>query len=178
MKKTISLILTVTLLLAFAVFALGSGDSEDTKVEKNTQTQEDGSSENENANGRTEIRVGETLNVNELKITYDSVEKWTSDNQFIQPAEGKQFIRLHFSIANNTNSDQYIGSYDFECYADGEKCELSYMGDDTLSFDSISSGRKISGYVYFEVPVDASEIEVEYETSIWSNKKAYFIVEL
>lgn len=178
MKKSLSLILTVALLLTFAVFALGSGDSEEAKVEQTSQTQEAAAPQESTASGRTEIHVGETLNVNELKITYDSVEKWISNNQFIQPADGKQYIRLHFSIANDTNADQYIGTFDFECYADGAKCDMLYTGDDTLSFDSISSGRKTSGYVYFEVPVNASEIEVEYETSFWSNKKAYFIVQL
>ncbi|MBR4761072.1 MAG: DUF4352 domain-containing protein [Clostridia bacterium] len=175
MKKLISMILTVALFLAFAAFALGSGEDENTTVTKNgSETQETSSTANE----RKEVHVGETLNVNELKITYDSAEKWSSDNMFIQPGDGNQYIRLHLSVANDTGSDQYIGSYDFSCYADGEKCEILYTGDDTLSFDSISSGRKTSGYVYFEVPANAKEIEVEYETSIWSNKKAYFIVKL
>ncbi len=172
MKKTTSLILTVILLIVFAVFALGSGDSEETTVTKNSKTQETASSENK----RDEIRVGETLNIGDFKITYDSVEKWNSNNQFIQPGNGNQFIRLHFSVANDTDSDRYIGT--FECYADGVKCAEHYTGDNILSFDSISSGRKTSGYVYFEVPVNATEIEVEYETSIMTDKKAYFIVQL
>ncbi len=174
MKKSLSLILTVALLLAFAVFALGSGDSDSTTVEK------DGSKSTKaaSADERTEINIGETLNANDFKITYDSAEKWTSSNQFIQPGDGKQFIRLHFTISNETKSDQYIGMTDFECYADGEKCDMSIYGDDTLSFDKLSSGRKISGYVYYEVPVSASDIEVEYETSFWTDKKAYFIVKL
>ncbi len=54
---------------------------------------------------------------------------------------------------------------------------MQYTGDDILSFGSLSSGRKISGYVYYEVPVNATSIEVEYETSFWTNKKAYFIVQ-
>lgn len=178
MKKLLSMILTVVLIFAFAGFALGSGESEDTKVTKDSKTQETASSEGNSASGRNEVHIGETLNANELKITYDSVEKWDSGNMFIQPADGKQFIRLHFSIANDTKADQYIGAVDFECYADGEKCEMQYTGDDMLSFDSISSGRKTSGYVYYEVPVNATEIEVEYETSIWTDKKAYFIVQL
>ncbi|MBR3145145.1 MAG: DUF4352 domain-containing protein [Clostridia bacterium] len=176
MKKTISLILTAVLIFAFAVFALGSGSKDSTTVEKNAKTEQSGSSQEENK--RVEINVGETLNANELKITYDSAEKWSSSNEFIQPGDGKQFIRLHFSIENNTGSDQYIGLGDFECYADGSKCESSYFGDDMLSFDSLSSGRKIAGYVYYEVPVNASEIEIEYETSFWTDKKAYFIVNL
>ena len=173
MKKSLSLILTVALLLTFAAFALGSGDSDSTSVEKGSAKSSKSSSSE-----KTEVNVGDTLNANDIKITYDSAEKWSSSNQFIQPGEGKQFIRLHFTISNETNSDQYIGMTDFECYADGEKCDMSIYGDDTLTFDKLSSGRKISGYVYYEVPVSASDIEVEYETSFWTDKKAYFIVKL
>ncbi len=194
MKKPLATILTVALILAFAVFALGSGESEGTADPKDTKAQEPAASEKAAAtepaasekaaateknsqNQRQEVRVGETLNVNDLKITYDSAEKWTSDNMFIQPADGKQFIRLHFSIANDMKSDQYVGAANFECYADGAKCKMQYTGDDILSSGSLSSGRKISGYVYYEVPVNATSIEVEYETSFWTNKKAYFIVQ-
>ena len=87
------------------------------------------------------------------------------------------FIRLHFTVVNDTSSDQFISSIEFECYADGEACDSSIYGDDHLSA-TLSAGRKTSGYVYFEVPESAEAIEVEYETDIWSNKKAYFIVEL
>lgn len=177
MKKTLTIILTVCLLFAFAAFALGSGDSDDTTVEKSSDLQETDASK-DNKSEKTEVKVGETLNVNGMKIAYDSAEEWTSNNQFIQPKEGNRYIRLHFTVINDTKSDQYIGSTDFECYADGSKCDVLYTGDDTLSFDSISSGRKISGYVYYEVPAKASEIEVEYETSFWTDKKAYFIVKL
>lgn len=199
MKKPVSIILTIALLLTFAIFALGSSSGNNTTVTKDTQTQKetktqketreennsqtqndsqeqnDSSSENISSNDRTEIHVGETLNIDDFKITFDSAERWESDNQFIQPGEGKQYIRIHLSIANDTKTDQYLSGFD--CYADGEKCDDVYYGDDTLSFVSLSSGRKASGYVYFEVPVDADEIEVEYETSIWTNEKAYFIVE-
>lgn len=176
MKKTLSIILTVVMLFTFAAFALGSGESENTTVTKSSQNQETTSSESKNENKRDEVHVGETLNVDEFKITYDSAEKWNSNNQFIKLDEGEQFIRLHFSFVNDTDSDQYVGS--FECYADGEKCDEHYGEDDALLFENISSGRRASGYVYFEVPVNAEKIEVEYEDTIWSDKKAYFIVEL
>lgn len=173
MKKLFSILITVALLLTFAVFALGSGDSEKTSVEKNSEKTEQSSTEK-----RTEINVGETLNANNFNITYDSVEKWVSSNQFIQPGEGKQFVRLHLTISNDSGADRIVSSSDFECYADGIKCDANYLGDDALALDNISSGRKVSGYIYFEVPTAATEIEVEYETSFWTDKKAYFIVKL
>ena len=175
MKKTITLLLTIALFLTFAAFAVGSGSSGEAKVEAGEKS-DSGAQASQNA--RTEIRAGETLNMNGFKITYDGAEKWVSDNMFIQPAEGKEYIRLHFSVTNETDSDKYVSMFEFDCYADGEKCEMEYIGDDALSTDSISTGRKTSGYIYFEVPGAASEIEVEYETSFWTDKKAFFVVEL
>lgn len=43
---------------------------------------------------------------------------------------------------------------------------------------TLSSGRKTEGYIYFTVPTNAEEIEIEYETSFWTDKKAIFVVEL
>lgn len=184
MKKTLSIILTAVLLLTFAAFALGSSSSEETTVEKNQTQETDSAQQKEETTEdpaktekqRTEVRIGDTLNADGLKITFDSAEKWTSDNQFIQPDEGNIYIRLHISIVNETDSDKVF--YGFDCYADGEKCDDPYVGDDRLSFESVSSGRKTSGYVYFEIPANAAEIEAEYEISLFGDKKAYFIVEL
>ena len=62
------------------------------------------------------------------------------------------------------------------CYADDVAAEQYYYADDQLSA-TISSGRKTNGYVYFEVPKDAQNIEVEYETDFWSGNKAIFVVQ-
>lgn len=124
-------------------------------------------------------RVGETLKADDLRITYQSAEVWESDNEFIRPDDGNVFIRLYFDIENVGSSDEITGAYDFDCYADGVKMDESFYGDNMLqAFTTISSSRKISGYVYFEVPADAQNIEVEYETDFWSDEKAIFKVDL
>ena len=71
-----------------------------------------------------------------------------------------------------------IGSFD--CYADGEKCDQEYFSDDGGDFllEELSSGRKTSGSVVFEVPksVKMKDIELEYENySFVSNEKVIFI---
>lgn len=123
--------------------------------------------------------LGETLDASGLNITYQQAEKWESDNQFIQPESGNVFIRVYFSAENTSSTDRTIGSFDFDCYADGVKMDQCYYGDNMLdSITTISSGRRTGGYVYFEVPSNAESIEIEYETSFWLDKKAIFKVEL
>lgn len=36
---------------------------------------------------------------------------------------------------------------------------------------NLSKGRNISFKTYYEVPINAEKIELEYETNIWTNKK-------
>ena len=119
---------------------------------------------------------GDCFNANGLKITYVSAEKYITDNMFMQPEEGQMYIRLKIHAENISESDKYISSFEFECYADGTKTDANYFSDDALTGGTLSSGRKTEGYIYFTVPENAKQIEVEYETSFWSNKKAILVV--
>ena len=122
------------------------------------------------------IHVGEVLETSKLKVTYVSVAEYVSDNQFLQPKEGYKYIRYEFEIENISNSDHTLTSADFSCYADGYLSDSTYFND-SLSIDTISSGRKIKVALYYEVPSDAQEIELEFETSFWTQKKVVFAFE-
>ena len=179
-KKTIVKLLAV--LSVFSVMALGSG-SDSTSASKvgEVSTSTEGSSETGNQeekhleSNKTEFRVGEAYSKDGFSITYVSSGDYISDNQFIQPAEGNKYIRLAFHVDNQSGSDKSVTIYSFNCYADGYECSATYK-DDSLSA-SLSSGRSADGAAYFEVPVDAKEIEVEYDVDMFSNKKIKFIYE-
>ena len=122
--------------------------------------------------------VGDTIDANGLKITYAKAEKHEESNQFLQPDDGYMYVKLYLSVENTANSDRYISAFEFTCYADGKKQETYYASEAALEGGNLSSGRKDEGYIYFSVPVDAKDIEVEYETSFWTDKKAILKVEL
>ena len=122
--------------------------------------------------------AGDVIDANGLKITYVKAEKHEEKNQFLQPKDGYMYIKLFLSVENTSSSDRFISSLEFDCYADGKKQEVYYGGDETLEGGTLSSGRKDEGYIYFSVPKDATDIEVEYETSFWTDKKAILKVEL
>ena len=122
--------------------------------------------------------VGDVLTTNYLKIEYRHCEEWTDYKQYLEPEEDNKIVRVYFVIENISKSDQGVGSWDFKCYADGRAVSEYYYGDDTLpGYENISSGRKIEGYIYFEVPVNANEIEIEYEINMWTSKKVIFVVQ-
>lgn len=175
-------------IIAVVVIAVASsGNSEDTSKDTgNNSISSENSNKEETTQTTTEAtqatdtkyRVGDVVKANGLEITYVSAEKWESDNMFLQPEDGYMYIRIKISANNTSSTDRYISSFEFECYADGKKQSSSYVGDDTLEGGTLSTGRSTDGYIYFSVPADAEEIEVEYETSFWTNKKAIFVVEL
>ncbi len=170
------------------IAVVGSGGSESNNTPSGSgESQRPAASTNQNNNPPTTTttpakdnvyRVGDVINANGLKIAYTSAEKWVENNQFLQPDEGYMYIRLYLSVENTSDSDKYISSFEFTCYADGKKEQSKYLTSDALEGGTLSSGRKDEGYIYFMVPEDASEIEVEYETSFLTGKKAILKVEL
>lgn len=123
------------------------------------------------------IAIGQTLSADGLKITLSKVEDWTSNNMFVTPKDGYKFIRVYFTMQNTNSSTKYLGSFDFDCYADSTKMEMSIFGDDMLPLGTdISAGRSVQGYIYYEVPVNSKSIEIEYGSDWWGKNKAIFVV--
>ena len=202
MKKLLCTMLAV--MLVFSLYACGSQQSSDTqKVGEISNSNAaagnvinsaavnnasepfsaENTSENNNASGNAGavdedavFKVGDILKDKDMQIVYISSGVYHSDNSFMQPKEGNQYIFLKFAFTNLSKKDDSVSTYSFEAYADGFACEAFYGGDDDLSA-TLSSGRTETGCVYFEVPKDAKDIEIEYEPNIFSDRKVKFIYE-
>ena len=173
MKKFSSVFGIIAVILIFSLFAIGSGSdkasvSSDSASDNNKTT-------TQKAEEPVKVKVGETLTTNTLKITYKS----SADDkgaQYFPAASGNKIIKLTFEIENISSTDQIVSVYDFKCYSDDVASSAYYYGDNGLSTTTLSSGRKATGNVYFEVPQNANSIDVEYETNYWSGNKAIFVV--
>lgn len=83
-----------------------------------------------------------------------------------------KYIVIEVTFTNNAKTDRYVSSIDFQCYADDSICDEKYgLDSDSFIGTSLSSGRKTSGRIYYEVPEDAQSIELEYETDFWTDHK-------
>lgn len=175
-------------IIAVVVISLFSGGDEETTTTSNPSANNSVSTDTQDTTApivTTEApapsniyKPGDVINANGLEITYVKAEKYEESNQFMQPEDDYMYIRLYISANNTSSTDKYISSYEFTCYADGKKEEAHYTSYEALEGGTLSAGRKDEGYIYFQVPVDATEIEVEYETSFWTDKKAILLVEL
>lgn len=83
---------------------------------------------------------------------------------------------MQFEFENIGESDESVTSLtNWECYADGYSADQHFFDEDELD-GNLSPGKKAKGSVYFEVPKEAKEIKLEYETEFWSTKKIVFVV--
>lgn len=120
-------------------------------------------------------RVGDVWQNKYVSVSFDECGEYVSDNQFIQPADGNKYIYATFTFENVGSSDTTITCWDFDCYADGYACEATYGADDAGFSQTLSVGRKIAGTVYFEVPENATEIEIEFSPNFWTSEKVVFL---
>ena len=174
-------IIIVVIVIAIIGAAMSGGDdekkkSEDTKKES-TETVDTKEEEKSDSNDSSQLTVGSSFEKNGLKIKvndsnadfqdYDNEYGWNT------PEEGKKYIMVSFTFENNGSSDAYVSIYDFDCYADNETCDQVYsLDDDNFINTNLSPGRNVSFNTYYSVPVSAQSIELEYETNIWTGKKA------
>ena len=166
----------------FAIAIIGSvvGGSDDEKgtdsnPKKTGQTQNSENDSTKQENVDNEFAVGDVIETSSLKISYLSAGQYTSDNEFLQPKDGYVYYRVEFEFENIGKSDELVSSLDFECYADGYSVDETYVGEDTLSA-TISSGKKVKGAIYYEVPSDAQEIKLEYEINYFTEDKVVFVI--
>ncbi|MCH3987779.1 MAG: DUF4352 domain-containing protein [Lachnospiraceae bacterium] len=131
--------------------------------------------EADTASSENAFSVGDIVESKNLNITYLSCENDTSYSEYMAPDEGTHYVTLQFEFENKGSSDAYISAYDFDCYADGKSCDQKYFRDDLLS-STLSSGHKAQGSVSFQVPDDASTVEVEYRSNYWTSSHVIFTV--
>ena len=143
------------------------------KTERENETPAE--SEEQKAQTKDKYYVGDTWQNKYVNVSFDDCGEYESDNQFIQPADGNKYIYAKFTFENIGKSDTTVGYWDFDCYADGYACDGTYGADDAAFSQTLSSGRKITGSVYFEVPKNATEIEFEYSPSFWTSEKIVFV---
>lgn len=126
---------------------------------------------------KTEYNVGEVYEDDYIAVKFTAKnENFTKYSKYADIKSGYKIIQATFEFENVGTADEYVSSYDFYCYADGYDCEAFYSVDDSTFGSTLSSGKKSKGNVYFEVPKEAKEIVIEYESNYWTDEKVKFIV--
>lgn len=170
----------VLLVLGVFIFigSFGASMSKDKNPEKVGEVQ----TESQDQNSQTEEPVSNTFNVGDVvetdtfRITYESAGEYKNDNEFLQPKDGCVYWEFKFKFENISDTDQSVSTMmDWECYADNSKVDQTWIVDDNGLDGKLSAGREAEGAVYFEVPEDAENIELEYDINFWQSDKIIFV---
>lgn len=125
-------------------------------------------------NGKKSFKVNETFQNKYTKITMTEISTDFKDySEYSEPTSGYKYIMAKFEVENvdEESDEQYISSLDFNAYADGMAVESAYVGNDNYKDLSatLGKGKKANGYVFYEVPTNATEITIEYSTDFWTD---------
>lgn len=125
----------------------------------------------------TSYNVGDVYEDSTVAIKYLSLDdNFKGYNQYATIKSGCKIIKAEFEFENVGSTDFLATAYDFNCYADGYDCENFWSAEDSGFTSTLSSGKKTKGNVYFQVPENATQITLEYETNVWTSKKVVFNV--
>lgn len=117
---------------------------------------------------------GESVELDNVKITLKGVNKDFKDyNDYADIPDGYTVLKADFEFENTEKYTNSVSSSHFKCFVDQFSCDKFNGVDDSYFYESIEPGRKASGSVYFEIPEDAKEIEIEYEPYSWSGKVVF-----
>lgn len=184
MKKRI-----VMLLLSFSLIGCGpSTTAENTTIGKIEEVEEIKPEESQEEAKNEEIspaKVGEFIQGETWKISLlDAKQYDVIPDEYFETKpdiEGNKFVVLFFEVENISDSDEHFNMFFFESYVDDYSIQSKMLLSDVEGYSALSgdvaSGKKLKGYVAFEVESDWQEIEYSYKNFIGtSSKEATFII--
>lgn len=111
--------------------------------------------------------MGETAWVDGLEITMTEIKQTYGEASF-EAADGKIFLLVFFEIKNVYDMDDYIDDTLFTAYVDDYSTSVSLRAGTGESADplggNLSMGRKMHGYIGYEVPENWRNLEIEFST--------------
>lgn len=142
----------------------GGSKNEPTKVGEGKITETDNQSNSNNI-----FKVGDIIKNGDYEITVKNVEHgYTSSNQFVKPADGKEYVRITVEIKNVSNDKKSYNTLDWQIEdEDGalESINLSGTGTDNNNIGSgeLTAGGKKAGTLVFEVPKGQQNLKLHYK---------------
>lgn len=170
--------------------AAGGKDDKPTKVGNNNSSSAGNNSNESQQNSvessseeekETVFRKGEIAELNGVQVTLTDYKESTG-SEYNKPTDGNIFLLVEFEISNNTEKELAISSaLSFEAYADDYALNYSFsalMEKEGNQLDgTIAAGKKMKGWIGWEVPADYQNVEIHFTDNVWSSDKFVFVIE-
>lgn len=122
--------------------------------------------------------LNESVIMDNVRVTFENIDtNFTDYDDYAYIDDGYKVLKADFKFDNIGSSYEYLTSYDFDCYADGELCDTFYYVDDYYFSESLEPGDSADVSVYFEIPQNTNEIEIEYDSNSYDDKTIVFHAE-
>ena len=181
--KVIFVVIVIIVVLVIIASVAGGGEKTPQRVDNTSQEQNNEQSETEELDNesqeQTKFGIGETAEMNDVQVTLVDYEE-SNGSEYNTPADGNVFVLVNFEIANNSDSEINVSSMmSFEAYADDYSLNYSLnammeKSDATQLDGTIAPGKKMNGYIGYEVPADWTAMEIHFTDDVWSNNKFVF----
>ena len=123
-------------------------------------------------------KINEPVQINDIKITLKSVDKnFTDYLSYAIIDDDYTVLKADFEFENLDDYNNTVSHSYFKCFADKFSCDEFNYVEDSYFYETIEPGRKATGSVYFEIPKDADNIEIEYEPYSFFEEKIIFNID-
>lgn len=177
------ILIVLAVFVVIGVIVAGFGKDDEPKKVNTDNSVEDNSGNNATTEGskKDTFTVGETAEMQNVQVTLSNYEE-SEGSGFYKPSEGKVFVLAEFEIVNNSDKDLAISSMlSFKGYADDYSLNYSVTAmidkSGTTLDGSVASGKKMKGWIGYEVDADWEKVEIEFSPDVWRDKKFKFLIE-
>lgn len=188
MKKFFQIIFGILgTLIGFSIFCTAVGSVFSTE-ESPTIAKVESTIENDFAqdtieqNQNNQCNVGDTAITKRYNLTVESCNEINSDNMFIVPDEGKEFVEVVLLIENTSNDVLNVSSLlQFNAYVDGYSIEEDFLAHSSSDYSTmngeIAPGKKLEGSLCYQVPCNWSELEIQVGILSYAKKDLIVLLE-
>lgn len=177
MKRII--MLAMAAVMALSAFGCSKADSQSSSSQQ-TGTVAQASSESDASNGGDSSAAVDDANGakpesyvqnDKLKLTFEKAKQYdeieVSEYYTEKPEEGKKYLVLFFEAENISGENQYVNYLYFKAYADNTETDMKVLLGDVEGnkwfTGSLDSGKKMNGYLAYEVDPDWKSFELKYQ---------------
>ena len=124
--------------------------------------------------------LGETAMAKSFSMTANSVDVVKSDNQFVQPDEAYEYVKVEFVLENTSDSDIVVSSVlNCNAYVDGFAVSENLSAGVAAGSDSfngtVASGKKLKGCLFYELSNEWNELEIDISIGLSKEDEVKFL---
>lgn len=114
---------------------------------------------------KKDFSKGEVGKFDDIEVTVNSVKRgFKSDNRYLVPAEGKEYVVVNVTIKNVSDESKYVGSATLQLNDNGVAGYATFVsGVDDIESGNLSPGASTTGDIAFEVKKGATGLKLQYE---------------